>query len=64
MCEVKSTLNEVIPIRKIAIVALRDLLAKHELDDRYQNKVRIKKKTSITNENEKIIVFQTIGTIE
>lgn len=37
--EVKMSLNEVPQIRKIAISTLRDLLAKHELDDRYQNKV-------------------------
>ncbi|XP_034950532.1 dedicator of cytokinesis protein 9 isoform X2 [Chelonus insularis] len=36
--EVKSSLNEIVQIRKIAIATLRDLLAKHELDDRYQNK--------------------------
>lgn len=37
--EVKTSLNEVVQIRKVAIVTLRDLLAKHELDDRYRNKV-------------------------
>lgn len=36
--EVRTSLNEVSQIRKIAISTLRDLLAKHELDDRYQNK--------------------------
>ncbi|XP_011300539.1 dedicator of cytokinesis protein 9 isoform X1 [Fopius arisanus] len=36
--EVKSSLNEIVQIRKIAIATLRDLLAKHELDDRYENK--------------------------
>lgn len=38
--EVKVSLNEVFQIRRIAITTLRDLLAKHELDDRYQSKVR------------------------
>ena len=37
--EVSSALNEVADIRRIALRCLRDLLAKHELDDRYQNKV-------------------------
>ncbi|XP_069677062.1 dedicator of cytokinesis protein 9 isoform X2 [Periplaneta americana] len=36
--EVRTSLNEVFQIRKIAVSTLRDLLAKHELDDRYQNK--------------------------
>ncbi|PSN40266.1 Dedicator of cytokinesis protein 11 [Blattella germanica] len=36
--EVRTSLNEVFQIRKVAISTLRDLLAKHELDDRYQNK--------------------------
>ncbi|EFA03420.2 Dedicator of cytokinesis protein 11-like Protein [Tribolium castaneum] len=36
--EIKTSLNEVTPIRRIALNTLRDLLAKHELDDRYQNK--------------------------
>ncbi|CAH0557569.1 unnamed protein product [Brassicogethes aeneus] len=36
--EVKTALNEVQHIRKIALNALRNLIAKHELDDRYQNK--------------------------
>lgn len=36
--EVKVSLNEVFQIRRIAITTLRDLLAKHELDDRYQSK--------------------------
>ncbi|XP_066583188.1 dedicator of cytokinesis protein 9 isoform X2 [Prorops nasuta] len=38
MQEVKTSLNEVFQIRKVAIATLRDLMAKHELDDRYQNK--------------------------
>lgn len=37
--EIKISLNEIMQIRKVAITTLRDLLAKHELDDRYQNKV-------------------------
>lgn len=36
--EIKTSLNEVTHIRRIALNTLRDLLAKHELDDRYQNK--------------------------
>jgi hypothetical protein len=36
--EVKTSLNEMTHIRKIALNTLRDLVAKHELDDRYQNK--------------------------
>lgn len=36
--EVRSSLNEIPPIRRIALNTLRDLMAKHELDDRYQNK--------------------------
>ena len=39
MQEVKTSLNEIVQIRKVAIATLRDLMAKHELDDRYQNKV-------------------------
>lgn len=39
--EIKTSLNEIVQIRKVAIGTLRDLMAKHELDDRYQNKVRI-----------------------
>ncbi|XP_044001761.1 dedicator of cytokinesis protein 9 isoform X3 [Aphidius gifuensis] len=45
--EVKSSLNEVIQTRKIAITTLRDLLAKHELDDRYQNKGQLSRIASI-----------------
>jgi hypothetical protein len=37
--EVRTSLNEVFQIRKVAVSTLRDLLAKHELDDRYQHKV-------------------------
>lgn len=40
MQEVRISLNEIVQIRKVAISTLRDLMAKHELDDRYQNKVR------------------------
>lgn len=36
--EVKSSLNEVCHIRKLALTTLKELLAKHDLDDRYQNK--------------------------
>lgn len=34
--EIKMSLSEVPQIRKIAVNTLRDLLAKHEMDDRYQ----------------------------
>lgn len=36
--EVKTSLYEVTHVRKLALNTLRDLIAKHELDDRYQNK--------------------------
>lgn len=36
--EVKSALNEAGHIRKLALTALKELMAKHDLDDRYQNK--------------------------
>lgn len=36
--EVKTSLNEMVHIRKLALTTLRELLAKHELDDRYQSK--------------------------
>lgn len=36
--EVRSSLNEISHIRKIALNVLRNLVAKHELDDRYDNK--------------------------
>lgn len=36
--ETKSALNEVGHIRKMALIALKELMAKHELDDRYQGK--------------------------
>ncbi|KAK3914024.1 Dedicator of cytokinesis protein 9 [Frankliniella fusca] len=36
--EVRTALNQVVHTRRIAISVLRDLLAKHELDDRYQSK--------------------------
>ncbi|XP_057325530.1 dedicator of cytokinesis protein 9 isoform X3 [Microplitis mediator] len=45
--EVKSSLNEVVQIRKVAIATLRDLLAKHELDDRYQNKGQLSRIAAI-----------------
>lgn len=34
--EVKSSLNEMCHIRKIAVSLLKDMMAKHDLDDRYQ----------------------------
>lgn len=36
--EVKSSLNEVCHIRKLALTTLKEQLAKHDLDDRYQGK--------------------------
>ncbi|KAJ8944837.1 hypothetical protein NQ314_009378 [Rhamnusium bicolor] len=36
--EIKTSLNEVTHIRKIALNTLKSLVAKHELDDRYQSK--------------------------
>lgn len=36
--EIKTSLNELTYVRKIALATLRDLIAKHELDDRYQSK--------------------------
>lgn len=36
--EVKGALNEVGHTRKMALTALKDLMAKHDLDDRYQGK--------------------------
>uniref|UniRef100_A0A182T2D9 C2 DOCK-type domain-containing protein n=1 Tax=Anopheles maculatus TaxID=74869 RepID=A0A182T2D9_9DIPT len=36
--EVKSSLNEVSHIRRMGLITLKELLAKHDLDDRYQNK--------------------------
>uniref|UniRef100_A0A182JHE5 Dedicator of cytokinesis protein 9 n=1 Tax=Anopheles atroparvus TaxID=41427 RepID=A0A182JHE5_ANOAO len=36
--EVKGSLNEVSHIRRMGLVTLKELLAKHDLDDRYQNK--------------------------
>lgn len=36
--EVKSSLNEVSHIRHLALVTFKELIAKHDLDDRYQNK--------------------------
>ncbi|KAG8037848.1 hypothetical protein G9C98_006059 [Cotesia typhae] len=45
--EVKSSLNEIVQIRKVAIATLRDLLAKHELDDRYQNKGQLSRIAAI-----------------
>lgn len=45
--EVKSSLNEIVQVRKVAISTLRDLLAKHELDDRYQNKGQLSRIAAI-----------------
>ncbi|XP_023290391.1 dedicator of cytokinesis protein 9 isoform X2 [Orussus abietinus] len=45
--EVKMSLNEVVQIRRVAISTLRDLIAKHELDDRYQNKGQLSRIASI-----------------
>ncbi|XP_065085612.1 dedicator of cytokinesis protein 9 isoform X1 [Ochlerotatus camptorhynchus] len=36
--EVKSSLNEISHIRRLGLTILKDLLAKHDLDNRYQNK--------------------------
>lgn len=36
--EVRSSLNEVSQIRKMALKTLKELMAKHDADDRYQNK--------------------------
>ncbi|XP_018313730.1 dedicator of cytokinesis protein 9 isoform X2 [Mycetomoellerius zeteki] len=47
MQEVKTSLNEIVQIRKVAIGTLRDLMAKHELDDRYQNKGQLSRIASI-----------------
>lgn len=47
MQEVKTSLNEIVQIRKVAIATLRDLMAKHELDDRYQNKGQLSRIASI-----------------
>jgi len=41
LTEVKSALNEIQDIRKFAIRTLRNLLAKHSVDDRYSSKVSI-----------------------
>ncbi|XP_015607279.1 dedicator of cytokinesis protein 9 isoform X3 [Cephus cinctus] len=45
--EVKMSLNEIVQIRKVAVATLRDLMAKHELDDRYQNKGQLSRIASI-----------------
>ncbi|KAJ8951805.1 hypothetical protein NQ318_019778 [Aromia moschata] len=39
--EIKTSLNEVTHIRRIALGTLKGLVAKHELDDRYQGKGRM-----------------------
>uniref|UniRef100_A0A336LXY2 CSON007578 protein n=2 Tax=Culicoides sonorensis TaxID=179676 RepID=A0A336LXY2_CULSO len=36
--EIKSSLNEISHVRKLALQILKELLAKHDLDSRYQNK--------------------------
>lgn len=36
--EVKSSLNEIGNIRRLALITLKELIAKHDLDDRYQKK--------------------------
>jgi len=41
LTEVKTALNEIQDIRKFAITTLRNLLAKHSVDDRYSSKVFI-----------------------
>lgn len=38
--EVRTALNQVVHTRRVAISVLRDILAKHELDDRFQSKVK------------------------
>lgn len=38
LLEVKSSLNEIGFIRRLALSILKDLVAKHDLDDRYQSK--------------------------
>lgn len=45
--ETKFSLNQVSQIRKCAISTLRDLLAKHELDDRYQSKGQLARISSL-----------------
>ncbi|XP_033225104.1 dedicator of cytokinesis protein 9 isoform X4 [Belonocnema kinseyi] len=45
--EVKTSLCEVVQVRKTAISTLRDLMAKHELDDRYQNKGQLSRIASL-----------------
>ncbi|XP_006571706.1 dedicator of cytokinesis protein 9 isoform X1 [Apis mellifera] len=47
MQEVRTSLNEIVQIRKVAIATLRDLMAKHELDERYQNKGQLSRIASI-----------------
>ena len=46
--EVKASLNEIRDIRKFAITTLRNLLAKHAFDNRYNSKVR---KASLSSAN-------------
>lgn len=41
--EVRASLNEIPHVRKIALGILKDLMAKHEFDDRYQNKGQLQR---------------------
>ncbi|XP_058808456.1 dedicator of cytokinesis protein 9 isoform X2 [Phymastichus coffea] len=45
--QVKVSLDETVPLRKVAVSILRDLLAKHELDDRYQINGRMSRIASL-----------------
>lgn len=45
--EVKSALNEPPAIRRQALSTLRDLMAKHELDDRYQSRGQLTRIASL-----------------
>lgn len=47
MQETTHSLNQVSQIRRFAVSILRDLLAKHELDDRYQNKGQLTRIASL-----------------
>ncbi|KAI5737707.1 hypothetical protein M8J76_015984 [Diaphorina citri] len=38
LSEVRAALHQVLAIRRTGVLTLRDVLAKHEMDDRYQNK--------------------------
>lgn len=41
--EVRCALNEVSPVRTLALGVLRDLIGKHDLDDRYQNRGQLER---------------------